>query len=85
MTDSNNQELHRLLAELHRELGRSPQLDPESRELLATVSSDITTTLAGKGQHASRLEALAVKFETDHPALAEAVRDVIDALGKAGV
>jgi len=26
-----------------------------------------------------------VKFEAEHPALAEAVRDVVDALGKAGI
>jgi hypothetical protein len=35
--------------------------------------------------HTSRLEALAVQFEADHPALAEGVRSLADLLGKAGI
>jgi hypothetical protein len=54
-----------------------------------TVSGDIEKTLGrsgtGAAAHESRLKELAVKFEAEHPALAEAVRDVIDALGKAGI
>jgi hypothetical protein len=34
---------------------------------------------------APRLEKLAVRFEASHPALAETLRAVIDALGKAGI
>jgi len=37
------------------------------------------------GAHASRLESLAVRFEADHPALAEVIREVIDALVKVGI
>jgi len=35
--------------------------------------------------HAPRLESLAVRFEAGHPGLAELLRELIDALGKAGI
>jgi hypothetical protein len=89
MKNTDNHDLRDLLAQLHARLGHATSLDAHSRELLATVSNDIEKTLARSGKsataHESRLKELAVKFETDHPALAEAVRDVVDALGKAGI
>jgi hypothetical protein len=89
MKISKNEDLRDLLAQLHARLGHATSLDADSRQLLVTVSNDIEKTLArsgtGSGAHESRLKELAVRFETDHPALAEAVRDVMDALGKAGI
>jgi len=35
--------------------------------------------------HTPRLEALAVQFEADHPALADGLRSLADLLGKAGI
>jgi Domain of unknown function (DUF4404) len=35
--------------------------------------------------HTPRLEALAVRFEADHPALAAHLRRLVDLLGKAGI
>lgn len=35
--------------------------------------------------HTPRLESLAVRFEAGHPAIAEALRELIDALVKAGI
>ena len=35
--------------------------------------------------HTPRLEALAVQFEADHPALAALLRRLVDLLGKAGI
>jgi hypothetical protein len=35
--------------------------------------------------HTSKLEALAVQFEADHPGLAEGLRSLADLLGKAGI
>jgi Domain of unknown function (DUF4404) len=35
--------------------------------------------------HTPRLEALAVQFEADHPALADVLRRLADLLGKAGI
>jgi hypothetical protein len=87
-------DLHELLAQLHSRLNRAKKLDPESRELLLTVSEDIKQALAHKSparkgssasSHESRLETLAVRFEADHPALAEVLREMTDALAKAGI
>jgi hypothetical protein len=84
----NDRDLRELLAELHLKLGQAQSVDADSRLLLRTVSGDIEKALGGKDAAApqeSKLNELAVKFEAEHPALAEAVRDVIDALGKAGI
>lgn len=86
--NQNDQELRALLAELHLKLGQAGSVDADSRALLSAVSSDIEQALRREptqGEHQSKLDELAAKFEVEHPALAEAVRDVIDALGKAGI
>jgi len=90
--------LRELLARLHERLGGSATRDRESRALLGTVMRDIERALApGAGlqadaaalmpaaAHAPRLESLAVRFEAGHPGLAELLRELIDALGKAGI
>jgi hypothetical protein len=40
---------------------------------------------AAVAAHTPRLESLAVRFEAGHPAIAEALRELIDALVKAGI
>jgi len=83
--------LRELLARLHEHLSASSgSLDTESRQLLGTVMRDIARTIdpAATGvaaAHRPRLESLAVRFEAGHPALAETLRELIDALGKAGI
>jgi hypothetical protein len=81
--------LRELLAQLHTQLRGAKSVDTPSRELLKTVAKDIETALARSGARPvsaeSKLEELAARFEVEHPALAEAVRDVVDALGKAGI
>jgi hypothetical protein len=83
--------LRSALAKLHEELGRAPRVDAESRELLRQLSTDIErlvdqpTPQSSMKAHRPRLEELEVKFEVEHPALAETVREIIDALGKAGL
>jgi hypothetical protein len=86
--------LRELLAQVHERLGASGTLDRDSRQLLGTVMRDIERALAAgesaeatgaAAVHTPRLESLAVRFEAGHPALAEAVRELIDALGKAGI
>jgi hypothetical protein len=80
------------LAALHAELARTRSVDdPELRQQLIVVLGDITRLL-GKpttaGEHNSlieQLDALAVRFEADHPALGNAIRQVVDALAKAGI
>lgn len=85
--------LRDLLARLRERLSQS-RLDPESHKHLATLVQDIDSTLgeggaqhaAGTGRkHTHRLESLAVRFEVDHPSLAEVIREVIDALVRGGV
>ena len=89
--------LRELLARLHQQLGTGGRtLDGEARQLLTTVMHDIERTLGassdsledGRGAaaaHTPRLESLAVRFEAGHPALAETLRELIDALVKAGI
>jgi len=85
-------ELKDQLAALHAELARTRSADdPELRQQLIVVLGDITRLL-GKpttaGEHNSlieQLDALAVRFEADHPALGTAIRQVVDALAKAGI
>ena len=62
-------------------------LDRDSHGLFTAVTRDIEIAL-GSGSAAAqapRLESLAVKFETSHPQLAETMRELIDALVKAGI
>ena len=85
MTD---QTLSALLAELHARLKQASSLDPESRELLATVSRDIEQALADENATSvapEPVEALAVRFEAEHPSLAGVLRQIMDTLAKAGI
>ena len=86
---TDDRELRDLLAELHARLHSAKTIYPDARALLVTVADDIEETLERSGRRPAaaetKLEELAVKFEMEHPALAEAVRDVVDALGKAGI
>jgi len=89
--------LRELLARVHERLSAgSAALDAESRQLLGTVMRDIDRALndadrgldeasAAVAAHTPRLESLSVRFEVDHPALAETLRELIDTLGKAGI
>ena len=84
-----DEDLRDLLAKLHAKLHHAKTVDPQSRQLLATVAEDIEGALELREREPvvaeTKLQELAVKFEADHPALAEAMRDLIDGLGKAGI
>ena len=85
MSDS---DLGTLLADLHSRLKQARSLDPESRKLLATVARDIENALENEDASAvapEPVEALAVRFEADHPSLAGVLRQIMDTLGKAGI
>lgn len=83
--------LQSLLKSLQRELSDARSLDEDSRRMLGAAMSDIGRALQTPGASAaaapvtSRLEDLVVRFEADHPALAGAMRQLIDALAKAGI
>ncbi len=84
-----DRDLRTLLTELHQLLSQAKTVDPESRKLLATVAADIEGALEVRDGTPvvaeQKLQALAARFEAEHPALAETVRGVVDALGKAGI
>jgi len=81
--------LRELLAQLHTRLGDARSLDPESRQLLAALSQDIERALGRASEETAparnSLESVAVKLEAEHPGLASVVKELIDALGKAGI
>lgn len=52
---------------------------------ITTAGSNIPPVAAATDAHTPRLEALAVQFEADHPALANLLRRLVDLLGKAGI
>jgi hypothetical protein len=82
------QDLRSLLAELHKRLRSAQSLDAESRRLLMTVAHDIERALEKDDTDAvaaEPVEALAVRFEADHPSLAGVLRQIMDTLGKAGI
>lgn len=88
-------ELRDQLAALHAELARTSSVDPQSRELLASLLGDITRLLNDTPEGTSsvdderpletRLDAAAVLFEAEHPTIGAAIRRVVDALAKAGI
>lgn len=94
----NQESLRELLARVHERLSAAASVDGESRQLLGTLMHDIERALGGGAGAApgaaatgevatqtSRLEGLAVQFQAGHPQLAEVLRQLIDALGKAGI
>lgn len=88
--------LQQSLLRLHAELARTPTVEEGSRQLLGQLLGDIERLLREPGARApeslaarpaaqSRLEALAIEFEADHPSLAASVRQFVDLLGRAGL
>jgi hypothetical protein len=87
--DAMNEDLRRTLARLHAELGSASSMDEESRRLLQEVMRDAERlrTQSNLKPHSvgDRLEAMAVRFETDHPTLGTAIRELMRILESAGV
>jgi uncharacterized protein DUF4404 len=85
----NESDLRHLLTQLHARLGSGPNLDADDKRLLVTLLGDIEQALEKSPTAAapdkSGVESLAVKFEADHPALAETLRRLADTLAKAGI
>jgi len=90
MSSPNEQSLRELLRRVHERLRGAEKVEAETREWLIALTQDIERTLAGerparREPPVPRLEALAVKFEASHPALARTLMQLVDALGKAGI
>jgi hypothetical protein len=87
---SDEHTLRKLLARVHERLHSSADVDPGKRASLQKVMQDIDQRLqARQGEstsgHVPRLEALAVQFEAEHPALAQLLRQLGALLGQAGI
>jgi len=98
MAGSDKESLRELLTRAHERLSGATTVDPEARQLLVTLTRDIERALGSAGppptgaaerrvgrDSVSRLEALAARFDADHPALAQTLRELVDLLGKAGI
>jgi hypothetical protein len=87
-----NTEQRQQLAQAHQTLRQIEAVNADDRELLISMLADITRLLGQPGADDSanqslidRLDELAVHFEAEHPSLGNALRRVVDALGKAGI
>jgi hypothetical protein len=80
-------ELERNIEALSRALATTDQVTPATHKLLQTLHREVTRLLElpQDAGIADRLEALAVRFEADHPAVGTALRQAIDSLSKAGL
>ena len=88
-----SQDIQQHILALHARLERldRDQIDSGSRDALMLLLNDLTRLLGAASldndDHplTDRLEQLAVNFEAEHPAVGTAVRQLIDALAKAGI
>lgn len=88
-----SQDIQQHILALHERLERLDRgsLEPRTRELLVMLLSDLTRLLGAPPiddeEHplTERLEEVAVRFEAEHPSVGHAVRQLIDALAKAGI
>lgn len=85
-----NPALREQLKALHNSLSTLGAVDRESRQWLLVLLADISRLLdPDKSQQETstveRLETLAARFDADHPALSTALRQLMDALAKAGI
>jgi len=92
MKQPDEETLGDLLRRVHERLSGARTVDAESRRLLTDLTQDIESKLGSDARRARlgrdslpRLEAFAVRFETEHPALGQGLRQLIDYLVKAGI
>ncbi|HUN76094.1 MAG TPA: DUF4404 family protein [Steroidobacteraceae bacterium] len=91
MNRPDEETLRELLGRVHERLSRADKVDGESRRLLAALTQDVERALGHAkatgltGESLERLEGLAVRFQIDHPAIAEVVRELLIALRNAGI
>jgi hypothetical protein len=88
-----NQDIQQHILSLHARLEHLDRdaVDSRTRESLMLLLNDLTRLLGAASldneDHplTERLDQLAVNFEAEHPAVGTAVRQLIDALAKAGI
>jgi hypothetical protein len=91
MSDAQPNALQHSLIRLQQEIARAPRLDEHSKQRLRAALAEIERQIDQRGAAPAvsatphPLEALAVGFEADHPAVAASLRQFIDLLGQAGL
>lgn len=72
---------------LNKALNQTSRIDAATCDALKTLQDRIEQFLNEHDERTlrERLEKLAVKFENDHPTVGKALRQVVDALAKAGM
>jgi hypothetical protein len=80
------------LQALHERLQQAQSVDADTRKILGELVGDISRLLERREPDmemqrgvAERLEALAVRFEADHPTTSQALRRIVDTLANAGI
>lgn len=84
--------LKRTIRDLHEDLEKTGQADPELKQLLKQLDGDLHRLLAAKAEvekeqsgFNQRLESIAADFDTRHPQLAGVLRELADALARVGI
>lgn len=86
-----NTSLKEQLNSVHAQLSKLGTIDTETRQLLLVLLADISRLMepAAAAHHetspAEALETIAARFDVNHPALSTAIRQLMDALTKAGI
>jgi hypothetical protein len=84
-----NDRIHRLLTELHRELSGAGAIDAESRRLLDQVLTDLQQLSPSPGdvpeEPTAQLQEAALRLEAEHPRLAVVIGQLADTLAKLGI
>ena len=80
------------LAELHAELKKLDQVDPQLLDLLRTVDGDIHALLRARqpdadetGELLQRVEAVGADFAARHPGLERFFQELVATLGRLGI
>jgi hypothetical protein len=89
----NDQELRKLIEQLHAEIENTHTVDKKGQELLVHLEADIRELLERTGQNVVQLHPSAMQrmqdglehFEVTHPALTELLAKLLEALSKAGI
>ena len=90
----NDDELRKLLIELHRKIEETDEVDEKGRELLSRLSVDIRNLLErtgheerlrGSSWEIGRLEESVRHFEVTHPNLTAALSQLLSILSNAGI
>lgn len=88
-----NQELRKLLEQLHSEIDQTDSVDEKGRELLQALGEDIRELLARSAEESSqaqpsmleRLETSISYLEVTHPTLTNTLSKLLETLSNAGI